>query len=142
MTTRGPAPKPCASCPYRRDVPSGVWHPDEYAKLRRYDEDTSQQPAGLFICHQTDAEHDARRVCAGWVGCHGDQLLGLRLAAISGAMTQEDILACFNYRSPVPLFDTGADAAEHGTRDALSPSVAAVNAGRKIIRRRRDITRD
>lgn len=77
MNTRGPAPKPCASCPYRRDVPSGVWHPDEYTKLRRYDEDTSQQPAGLFICHQTDAENDARRVCAGWVGCHGDQLLGL-----------------------------------------------------------------
>ena len=30
-------PKPCASCPYRCDVPSGVWHPDEYAKLEVYD---------------------------------------------------------------------------------------------------------
>nr|WP_280343300.1 DUF6283 family protein [Nocardia neocaledoniensis] len=31
-----PAPRPCVSCPYRRDVPSGVWDFGEYEKLRGY----------------------------------------------------------------------------------------------------------
>jgi hypothetical protein len=31
--TSGPRKTPCASCPYRRDCPSGVWSEDEYAKL-------------------------------------------------------------------------------------------------------------
>ncbi|WP_367277007.1 DUF6283 family protein [Bradyrhizobium sp.] len=25
MSAPEPAPKPCGSCPYRRDVPSGIW---------------------------------------------------------------------------------------------------------------------
>lgn len=25
--------EPCETCPYRRDVPSGVWSADEYRKL-------------------------------------------------------------------------------------------------------------
>ena len=26
--------QPCSSCPYRKDVPSGVWAHHEYEKLR------------------------------------------------------------------------------------------------------------
>lgn len=48
---RGPAPQPCASCPYRRDVPSGIWAAEEYAKLPAYDADTPFQPPHLFLCH-------------------------------------------------------------------------------------------
>lgn len=28
-----PSPRLCESCPYRRDVPSGIWDRSEYAKL-------------------------------------------------------------------------------------------------------------
>lgn len=81
---RGPAPQPCASCPYRRDVASGIWAAEEYAKLPAYDTDTPFQPANLFLCHQTSAGDPRARVCAGWVGCHGSDLLALRLAASRG----------------------------------------------------------
>jgi hypothetical protein len=47
-----PASNPCGSCPYRRDVPSGVWDAAEYEKLPRYDGPMADQPARLFLCHQ------------------------------------------------------------------------------------------
>lgn len=34
MTKLTPRKTPCASCPYRKDVPSGVWEASEYEKLR------------------------------------------------------------------------------------------------------------
>ncbi|MEV6909068.1 DUF6283 family protein [Amycolatopsis sp. NPDC051071] len=51
-----PAEAPCRSCPYRRDVPSGVWDISEYEKLARYDRDTGEQPTGLFQYHLTDKD--------------------------------------------------------------------------------------
>ena len=79
-----PKPYPCASCPYRCDVPSGVWDEDEYLKLPDYDEATGEQPPGVFLCHQDD-----ERVCSGWAGTHDtEDLLSLRLAVSLGAMTE------------------------------------------------------
>lgn len=127
-----PAPSPCGSCPYRRDVPSGVWAAEEYAKLRRYDEDTMHQPPGVFMCHQVNG-----RVCGGWAGCHdGTQLLGLRLAAMRGAMTGADIDATIGYVSPVPLFASGAEAADHGLAEIDRPGARASAVMTKIAHRR------
>lgn len=137
---RGPAPRPCGSCPYRQDVPSGVWHPEEYAKLPAYDRPTAEQPVGLFLCHQTGADDPQKRVCAGWVGCHGIELLGLRIAMVDGRMSSPEIVAAATYSSPVPLFGSGAEAAAHGMRDVEHPSREAVTAGAKIVARRSDIT--
>ncbi|MFE7545794.1 DUF6283 family protein [Streptomyces platensis] len=78
---RPPAPRPCESCPYRRDVPAGIGASEEYEKLRRYDADTPNQPTKLFQCHQADGDSDNRRICGGWAGCHeGEDLLALRVA--------------------------------------------------------------
>lgn len=129
---RGPAPRPCASCPYRQDVPSGIWAAEEYAKLPAYDNDTWAQPQGLFLCHQTGSDDPGARLCAGWVGCHGGQLLALRLAVTSGRVDP----TVFEYRTAAPLFASGAAAAAHGMADVESPSVAAVAAGAKIAARR------
>ncbi|HEY5857763.1 MAG TPA: DUF6283 family protein [Aldersonia sp.] len=134
-----PAPRPCATCPYRVDVPSGVWAADQYEKLRRYDTDTAMQPHALFLCHQTDADSSHRRLCAGWVGCHGDQLLALRLAGLDGRLTPATIQAAVDYVSPVPLFETGAAAARHGQAEIDHPSRSATAAIRKISRRRTDL---
>lgn len=128
---RGPAPRPCESCPYRHDVPSGVWVADEYDKLPAYDEVTAYQPHGLFLCHQQNG-----RVCAGWVGCHGDQLLALRLAAATGRMSAEDVSACLDYASPVPLFRSGAEAAEHGKAEVRAPGAGARRVIAKVSSRR------
>ncbi|QFS94637.1 hypothetical protein FIV07_28080 (plasmid) [Mycobacterium sp. THAF192] len=132
----GPAPQPCRSCPYRRDAPSGVWAAEEYAKLADYDADTALQPPRLFLCHQTDADHPRLRLCAGWVGCHGSDLLALRLAVSRGAIDPADAASAFSYTTTTPLFDSGTAAAAHGTRDLASPGPGAQQAIDKIRRRR------
>ena len=130
--TRGPASRPCGSCPYRHDVPSGVWHPSEYAKLPAYDNDTAGQPPHLFLCHQQDG-----RVCAGWAGCHdGAHLLALRVAAMSGTLTDDDLEATINYVSPVPLFGSGAEAAAHGLTDVDQPDERACRTIDSLTRKR------
>lgn len=127
---RGPARNPCGSCPYRRDVPSGVWDASEYEKLPRYDGETFEQPPGLFLCHQQTG-----RVCAGWVGCHDmGQSLALRLGALH--LDRQSLEAIFEYESPVPLFASGAEAAEHGMRDVEAPGAGAIKAMDKLKRRR------
>ncbi len=126
----GPAPRPCESCPYRRDVPSGVWAAEEYEKLRAYDADTMYQPPGLFMCHQQDG-----RVCAGWCGTHDmSQSLGLRIAAHD--LDEAVVLVCLDYTSPVPLFSSGNEAAEHGLTERESPGSGAQRLMAKIERRR------
>lgn len=129
---QGPSPRPCASCPYRRDVPAGIWDASEYRKLAAYDRDTSSQPGGLFLCHQNNAGDPQSRLCAGWVGCHGGDLLALRLALIQGRIDG----AAFDYTTEVPLFHSGAEAAEHGLSGVDSPTPQAVKAIAKVAARR------
>lgn len=132
----GPAPQPCQSCPYRADAPSGIWAAEEYAKLVGYDADTASQPPNLFLCHQTDADDPRARLCAGWVGCHGDQLLSLRLAASRGDLEPATAEAAFSYTTSTLLFESGTAAALHGIRDIPAPSTSARHAIDKIARRR------
>lgn len=130
--TLGPASRPCGSCPYRRDVPSGVWEPVEYAKLPAYDRPTGEQPAAMFLCHQQDG-----RVCAGWAGCHDmDQALAMRLAGINGDMIPDEWNATLDYESPVPLFASGAEAAAHGLRDVTRPDEKACRTIDRLTRKR------
>lgn len=132
----GPASVACKSCPYRRDVPSGLWHESEYQKLESYDADTMGQPLAIFLCHQQNG-----RVCSGWAGCHDmDQSLALWFAAIEGRVTAEVFAEIVDYRSPVPLFTSGAEAAGHGRAGIDRPDQRAQRAIRVLQRRqeRRD----
>ncbi|MFI6512872.1 DUF6283 family protein [Streptosporangium sp. NPDC050855] len=139
MKYRRPAPRPCESCPYRKDVPSGVWAPEEYEKLREYDRPTGEQPPTVFLCHQQDRD-SASRICGGWAGCHdGDELLALRVATMTGRMTPEEAYAVTDYVSPVPLFSSGKEAADHGMAEVEQPSDQAGSVIEKIARVRRDI---
>lgn len=134
---RPPAPRPCESCPYRLDVPTGVWAREEYEKLRDYDADTARQPPGVFLCHQTGADSDSRRVCAGWAGCHeGQHLLALRLAVLNGSMDATTYAAVTDYESPIPLFASGSAAADHGEAGISEPPEDACCAIDKITRTR------
>ncbi|MEU3010209.1 DUF6283 family protein [Nocardia asteroides] len=136
-----PAPRPCASCPYRRDVPSGVWDYAEYEKLRAYDGEMGEQPQGLFQCHQADGDSPASRMCAGWVGCHGGhELLALRLALIGGRIQPETFEAAERYVSPVALFGSGAEAADHGQAEIDRPGVQARRLIQKIDKVRTDLS--
>lgn len=99
---------PCPSCPYRRDVPSGIWAPSEYAKLPLYDLSTEEQAEvgafAPFYCHATPDF-----LCAGWAGCHD---MAENLAMRLHHRTIDP--AVYDYVSPVPLFSSGAQAAAHG----------------------------
>lgn len=124
---RTPARNPCGSCPYRRDVPSGVWDPEEYEKLPPYDAPTIEQPTSVFMCHQQDG-----RLCAGWVGCHDmNESFSIRLAA----ERLEDIGAVYDYTTTTPLFASGADAARHGLAEVEYPGKAAKHVIDKLNRR-------
>jgi len=131
----GPAPKPCESCPYRRDVPSGVWSAHEYAKLARYDGPTWTQPTELFQCHQTDHDSARARLCAGWVACHGEELLALRIGAAIGTVNP----AVLNYTTAVPVFASGTEAMLHGVAKINDPSDEACAMVAKIADKREDI---
>lgn len=129
---RPPAANPCGSCPYRRDVPSGVWDEIEYAKLPAYDRPTGEQPPSVFMCHQQDG-----CLCAGWTACHDmAENLGLRFAIIGGHIDAADLDAIFDYGTPVPLFGSGAEAAAHGRADLGAPGGAAVTTIEKLTTRR------
>lgn len=121
-----PAANPCGSCPYRRDVPSGVWDPDEYRKLPEFDRPTFDQPPTVFLCHQQDG-----RLCAGWTACHDMfDSLGFRIAAAMGRIT--NVEAVLDYTTDVPLFESGTEAAEHGLRDVAEPDDDARRAIAKL----------
>ncbi|QDP55246.1 MAG: hypothetical protein Tp170SUR191951_84 [Prokaryotic dsDNA virus sp.] len=124
-----PSAAPCGSCPYRVDVPSGIWAREEYEKLTLYDGETWEQSPALFYCHQNDGH-----LCAGWAGCHDtDELLALRLNRVSHET--------FEYVSPVPLFGSGAEAASHGMAAIDCPDRHAVKMIDKLAARRLGIDR-
>lgn len=104
--------EPCSACPYRRDVASGVWAAEEYAKLVEYDGETWEQPTLAFACHATPEHY-----CHGWAVVGGYDLLALRLRAATGERIEIPEAA-------VPLFGSGAEAAEHGRREIEQPSTA------------------
>lgn len=124
------AKAPCVSCPYRQDVPSGIWAPHEYEKLPRYDGEMAEQVyAGafqLFDCHQKDGN-----LCAGWIAAHGaDNLLACRL---NHDGVNEEV---WSYESPVPVFSNGQEARDHGMRDIDNPSLEAHRTMERLIRKR------
>ena len=135
----GPARRPCGACPYRIDAPSGVWSLKDYIKLPGYDLPTWAQPQELFACHLGPAAGDRARMCAGWLGCHGQDLLSLRIAPLTGAATGQAVAAASIYRSPLPLFASGLAAAVHGIARLEHPGPEAISAIRKISQARTDL---
>ena len=133
--TRVPRPRPCASCPYRQDVPSGVWAAEEYAILPRYDGSILEQALSgastAFACHQADGH-----LCSGWVG-HRDpaDLLAIRLGISSGTIDPSVI----DYRTTVPLFRSGSEACRHGMRDIEEPGEKAREVVTKLMSHRTDL---
>jgi hypothetical protein len=120
------APKvPCGSCPYRRDVPSGIWHRSEYDKLPKYDGETWEQSPALFMCHQRDG-----RLCGGWLACHGPgELLALRIPKNVDP-------AVYDFKTDVPVFASGAEARAHGLREVHNPGPKAGKMIEGLLRKR------
>lgn len=118
---------PCETCPYRKDVASGIWHPSEYAKLPLYDRPTAEQPAIPFACHAAPQHY-----CHGWAVCHSNRghendLLALRIVGF-----REEI----EVPPPaVPLFESGAAAAIHGMKGVKRPGKKAQAAIGRLLKK-------
>jgi hypothetical protein len=131
----GCLPVPCTTCPYRCDVPSGVWAEEEYQKLPAYDRPTWEQPAALFMCHQKN-----NGLCTGWLQSHANRphdvdLLALRMnyrkldvKQVSGVALSKPIVA---------LFRSGAAAMRHGLKAISRPGRKAKQAMQRLVAKRK-----
>jgi hypothetical protein len=118
-------PDPCEFCPYRRDVPSGVWSKEEYDKLEQYDRPTPEQPFSWFGCHAQPSF-----ACHGWAVVHGKQQGPYALLA----------RRMFPFDIPEPvvaLFASGHQAAKHGRHRMANPGRAARAAVARLMQYRR-----
>jgi creatinine amidohydrolase/Fe(II)-dependent formamide hydrolase-like protein len=124
-----PRKSPCASCPFRRDCPSGVWSEEEYDKLPGYDGPTWAQSPSVFFCHLSPEE-----ACAGWAATFDmSQNLGLRIIAAHYDVQWDAFL---DYQTTVAVFESGAQAAEHGRAMLENPTEEAAAAIEKIEKQR------
>lgn len=117
-------PKACEACPYRRDVPSGVWSEEDYEKLPPYDADTGSQPTAVFACHATP-----KLLCHGWAVVGGERLLALRLRCVFSGESLEIP------EPSTPLFPSGTAAAKHGLRDLKRPKSKARAAMQRLLKK-------
>jgi Family of unknown function (DUF6283) len=128
MEKIAPPKRPCGSCPYRRDVPAGIWAAEEYEKLPAYDRETWAQPLGMFMCHQQDG-----CLCGGWLAGHGpENLLALRVHA------RRLDPAVWDYEPGVPVFASGAEAAAHGLSGIEEPTPSARRKIAGLIRKQEE----
>ncbi|MET9030994.1 DUF6283 family protein [Nocardia sp. NPDC004168] len=106
----------------RTDDPDGQPLPDR--AIRRL-LDLFERPSAEHLTKQQQKVACALlEEAAGWVGCHGDQLLALRLGLVAGEISPDTYRAAITYQSPTPLFDSGAQATAHG-RTHISIQTAA-----------------
>lgn len=116
-------PNPCSTCPYRRDVPSGIWDREEYEKLPQWDHEMAF--AGTFLCHT-----DPAAICRGWMEVH-ERNMSVRLAMFRVEWTEAN-------RKPtkIPLYRSGLAAMRAGLRALARPSGDAKKAITSILERR------
>lgn len=50
---------PCEKCPYRKDAPRGLWHPDEFRRLLASENEAMGR---VYGCHKQNG-----RPCIGWL---------------------------------------------------------------------------
>ncbi len=96
---------PCASCPYRRDAPRGMWHPEEFTGVLVND----RNPVGaVFGCHEFNKRPaEEHRPCAGWLlDQKRRNVPNLRLRLMLG--NSDEAAQCFNEANEdgVDLFDS------------------------------------
>ncbi|MDH6284065.1 DUF6283 family protein [Prescottella agglutinans] len=102
--------RPCAECPWRRDVAPGKFTSERFDALA----DTSGGPgceaplsAPMFACHKT--REGAEQACAGWLAVAGGDHIGVRLAVIQGRLDPTTLAPGGDWP---PLFDSYTEMAD------------------------------
>ena len=55
---------PCSSCPYRQDVPTGVWDPQHFLDVLKADAEPFR--GAMWGCHKY-VKKEEQSFCAGWL---------------------------------------------------------------------------
>lgn len=88
-----PTRHPCTDCPWRVDSPRGHWAPQHFHDIAR---NCQNDGMDLMLCHKANAlpESERRRlICVGWARVVGFNAIGVRMAAVQGLISREDIEA-------------------------------------------------
>jgi hypothetical protein len=93
--------QPCAQCPWRRDVPTGVFPAEAFriSASTAYD-----QAMEMFACHMSGV--DRMSTCAGFLLSNAHHNLGVRFATLSGKIDLTQV------ESHVPLYGSYREMAE------------------------------
>lgn len=121
------APRPCNTCPYRKDTPAGIWSFKEYIKLPTYDAELGVTNVNVFHCHQETATK-VPTVCKGWLVVHSESV-AVRMAMMLGYLTEEQV----EKGTDVELYASGTEAAEAGIREIWDPSPETCDAVQKLM---------
>jgi len=122
-------PNPCSTCPYAVETPSGVWSPEEYEKLRLFDDQHNPRMA-TFLCHHSPMT-EADAICRGWLTVHRKHPM-VRVLILRGAITADEV-----YREPtVELYESGTEAADAGEMNIGNPGPRARKAIAKLLRQK------
>lgn len=85
--------KPCDNCPWRRDAPREYWDPTHFAEIWRNCQDDGLH---VMLCHKANAmpkgtPENEKPICQGWVRVMGFSAIGVRIAAMNGHVTVEEV---------------------------------------------------
>lgn len=108
--------KPCEQCPWREDVPTGIFPPEAYRTSAPTSYDMSER---TFACHMSGAS--TPRTCAGFLIRHGHHNLSVRLSAMTGRIHLDEVTD-----GGYPLYPSYREMAIANGVDADDPVLIAV----------------
>jgi hypothetical protein len=86
--------EPCASCPYRKDVPVETWHRSEFEGVMANAQD--EMRGAVFGCHKyRNRPKEEHRPCVGWFldqKANGMPSIQLRLLGMTGGAEAVEFL--------------------------------------------------
>lgn len=88
--------KPCADCPWRKDAETDVWSKERFQMLAV---DCRDDGMKAMACHKSGQEQPY--ACAGFLAQVGYESVGVRILAMQGGETPDDI-----YTNGLDLFET------------------------------------
>lgn len=122
------ADNPCATCPFRKDTPPGIWSAEEYKRLSAWDGGGIEgMNRSVFLCHSASTP-ERQFACRGWMEvCH--QNIGVRLSMLRIKFNPSP--------TKVPLYKSGMAARRAGLRGVKRPGAKALAAIKKLLGMRR-----
>jgi hypothetical protein len=108
--------KPCEQCPWRKDVPTGVFPPEAFRTSAPTSYDMSDS---TFACHMSGQSNP--RTCAGFLMRHATHNLSVRLSGMMGRINMDEVTD-----GGFPLYPTYREMAIANGVDPSDPVLAQV----------------